>query len=270
MKNFKKIIATLACALLIWIAFFYFAHGYVILSFPTSYNTPEKVNLPQFQEVKVKTDDGLDLIAWYAPGKPGKPAVIFCHGNQANVSTYAFANKKYIDEGYPIYYVEYRGFGINPGKWSEKGFQKDVIAGWNFLKEKGHDKIILHGFSLGCAIAVDAATVLKPDALILEAPFLSMKHMFQIRPYVLLGSTLLKYPMRSDKKIDKVESPTLIIHGTDDMLIPFNNGEKLFGISSAKDKTFVPVDGAGHMLFNYNSIDIILKWVNDKYKKGEI
>jgi hypothetical protein len=47
-------------------------------------------------------------------------------------------------------------------------------------------------------------------------------------------------------KIGRIGTPTLIIHGQDDMLIPASDGWELHRSSAARDKRLVLIPGAGH------------------------
>lgn len=49
----------------------------------------------------------------------------------------------------------------------------------------------------------------------------------------------------NESKIHRIRSPLLIVHGTDDDVIPFSMGRQLFE-AAPEPKYFAPIDGAGH------------------------
>lgn len=217
----------------------------------------------EFEKINVHTSDGLDLMALYAAGDKSKPAILWNHGNAFDVWKMAFILQPYLEAGYCVYMTEYRGFAGNPGKFSEDGFIRDIAAGWDFLKLNGYDKIIVHGYSMGCAHSARFATICSPYALVLEAPFASFASMVRERigniPFI---KCFLKYKMQTTKYIRKVTSPTLILCGDSDEIIPMSQGISVFDMCGAKNKKCVVIPGATHRLFKSGSYDIILKWLS--------
>jgi uncharacterized protein len=75
----------------------------------------------------------------------------------------------------PILALDYRGYGKSHGRPTESGLYRDADAAYNYLLKTGFrpDHIILHGESLGTAVAVDLAARRPCAAVVLEAPFTS-------------------------------------------------------------------------------------------------
>jgi dipeptidyl aminopeptidase/acylaminoacyl peptidase len=217
----------------------------------------------QFEKVNVETSDGLRLMALYFPGDKLKPAILWNHGNAFDVWKLGFILRPYIDAGFPVYMTEYRGFGGNPGKFSEEGFIRDIAAGWDFLKSKGHDKIIIHGYSMGCALSARfAATVRQPVALVLEAPFETLAHMARHRKgNIPLIGLFLKYEMNTAKHAKGVSAPTLVIHGDADETVPIAQARAVYESAAAARKDFIIVPGGTHRLFKSGSYEIIMDWL---------
>ena len=79
--------------------------------------------------------------------------------------------------------------------------------------------ILLHGHSLGAAVAVALAGRIASIGLYLEAPFDSLAH--AVRLHVPLApSWLLRDTYRSDLRIPGGTEPVLIVQGTDDPVVP--------------------------------------------------
>ena len=138
------------------------------------------------------------------------------------------------------------------------------------LKEKfntnfENKNIIVYGESLGTAVAIDLAKDHKFAGVILESPFTSMlKLSRKYYPWAPTG-LLLKDKYETDKKINKVFSPILILHGRNDNIVPFEMGESLFKQAN-KPKYNYFIDNDDHMMdFNealVNSINQFIKNLN--------
>src|SRR5262249_3317690 len=101
------------------------------------------------------------------------------------------------------------------------------------------ERIIILGRSVGSGPAVHLAARRPVAGLILESPFLSAFR-------VITGIPLLpfdKFP--NYREIARVRCPVLIIHGTEDRVIGFWHGQKLFALAH-EPKRFFAVEGADH------------------------
>ena len=82
-------------------------------------------------------------------------------------------------------------------------------------------------------------------AVVLEAPYLSTVAVAQgIYPYVPVAWLMLD-SFRSDAVIERVRAPLLVLHGERDRVIPFAQGEALFGLANAP-KRFLRFPKGGH------------------------
>ena len=57
---------------------------------------------------------------------------------------------------------------------------------------------------------------------------------------------LIKDRYQSAARIADVKAPLLIVHGTNDGVVPYRFGKKLFELAKT-DKTFIEVPDAGHL-----------------------
>ena len=142
---------------------------------------PMLIGLSEMQPTLAESKDGLKLLSWHAKGKPEQPIVVYMHGNAGNIASRGHKVRPFLDMGFGVLLVGYRGFGINPGKPTEEGLYADARAALSILNKEGEPErpIILYGESLGTAvathIAAELASARKPvTALILEAPFPSI------------------------------------------------------------------------------------------------
>jgi fermentation-respiration switch protein FrsA (DUF1100 family) len=147
--------------------------------------------------------------------------------------------------------VGYRGYGNNQGTPSEKGLYDDASLALDFLSRTGitPDHWILYGESLGTAVSVEMAAAISEQspvaAVILEAPFSTMKDAAQSHyPWAPVG-LLLKDRFESIRKINKIVAPLLLFHGTADKVVPVELGRRLFD-AAIEPKTAHWINGAGH------------------------
>ncbi len=208
--------------------------------------TPDIAGLP-IQDVRIPTPDGQSLEAWYEPPRPGKPVVLYFHGQGGSLH---FGKWRYIrmhKEGVGYLALAYRGFSGSTGSPTEKGLFTDGLAAYDWLRAKGFaDKdIVLHGHSLGTGVATYVATQRPARALILEAPFTAASDVAAARYPFAPVAMLMKDHFASRDRIKDVHMPVLIAHGTADSSIPFAEGQKLYDLANAP-KTFVAMPGSEH------------------------
>lgn len=221
-------------------------------------------HLPRMREATATTCDGLDLLAWYAPGaEPGGRVLVFFHGNAGTLNERAEKLRPFLDAGMAVLALSWRGFSGNPGKPSETGLYRDADACFSLLPEYDHrpEDVVLYGESLGTAVATRCAVEYPIAALVLEAPPLSIVKMGQYRyPWLPVG-LLTKDRFETDRRIDKVRCPILIMHGRQDGVVPFEMGLALAELANGRAE-FLPVENGRHAdLHNYGSGEEVLAFL---------
>ncbi|WP_306141024.1 alpha/beta hydrolase [Roseibium sp. MMSF_3412] len=207
---------------------------------------PEDKGLQNVSVETVEMADGTTTTVWTAaPAEDGLPTVIYFHGNSSNLSGRWQRFKMILDSGYGLYAPTYRGYAGSEGSPSETAIISDALEHFDRAAAAG-TPIIVHGESLGTGVATAVAAE-RPDAglLVLEAPYTALVDMaFESYPWLPVG-LLMKDPMKTRERIGKVETPVLIIHGTEDSIIPVAHGERLFEYASDPRELLI-VEGAGH------------------------
>eukprot|EP00434_Breviolum_minutum_P036394 symbB.v1.2.032242.t3/scaffold3784.1/size51792/3 len=123
--------------------------------------------------------------------------------------------------------VEYPGYGVCPGRPTPEGVIANAHAALQFAHKTLKlplDRILVFGRSLGTGPAVTLASRFHLAGLILVTPFMSVKEVLRSR----LGS--LADMLTDDffdniSAIEDVKSPTLVLHGRLDDIIPVEHGE---------------------------------------------
>ena len=109
------------------------------------------------KKVNLITSDGLVLSSLFkGPSDKKTNTLIVFHGNAGHVGHRVDKFKAFLEEGFGLLLVEYRGYGENLGKPTEDGFYKDGIAALEFLSKQNISKqqTILYGESLGCGLGL--------------------------------------------------------------------------------------------------------------------
>lgn len=195
-----------------------------------------------------ETDDSLTLEGWYSPPETGNPVVLFFHGNTGDIGDRLFKMEPYIQAGYGVLLAGYRGYGGNPGDPSEEGLYRDARAWVKALHNQSifNPQIILYGESLGSGVAVQMAVEYQDvKGLVLEAPYTKLPDIGARQYPIVPVNLLMTERFESINKIGSVSVPVLIFHGTNDDVIPFAFGKRLF--EAARDpKHFIPFEGLHH------------------------
>lgn len=208
--------------------------------------TPADVGL-DFENVVFHTADDVRLHAWFVAGE-GDRTVLWFHGNAGNISDRVEALRELHEElDASVFLVSLRGYGRSEGRPHEQGTYLDARAALKALLEREEvdpDRVVFYGQSLGAAIAVDLATEHPPAALVLEAAFTSISDMARHHYRVPLGF-LVRTRYDTLSKISRVRAPLLLLHGTEDQVVPFEMSERIYAAAS-EPKRLHPVPGAGH------------------------
>lgn len=210
---------------------------------------PGAAGLPEMVTVEVRTEDGLALTGWYAPPRgPRHPTIMLFQGNAGSVAHRAHKARAFLDAGFGVYLVGYRGYGGNPGKPSESGLYLDARAALSWLTGRGvpHSRIVIYGESLGTGVAVQMAGEFADlAAMVLEAPYTRLP---DLAPgYVLspMADALMVDRYDSRAKIGKLTVPLLIVHGEHDGVVPVSMGRELL-VAATGEKEGVFLAQAGH------------------------
>ncbi|MBF0128592.1 MAG: alpha/beta hydrolase [Alphaproteobacteria bacterium] len=225
--------------------------------------SPQNAGVPEMREIRLRTDDNLDLVNWYRPAEDGKPTVLYCHGNAGNVSTRAFKARPFLDQGFGVILVGYRGYGTNPGKPSEEGLNTDAKTALRYLQQQGVplSRTVFYGESLGSGVAVHLASEHNPAALILEAAFTSTVDVASNTYWFVPVTHLMLDRFESVARIRNVAAPIFLLHGETDAVVPVELGRRLFDAApEPKEAAYFP--RAGHTdLYQHGAIPKILDFI---------
>ena len=199
------------------------------------------------QKVMEKVEvPGATFFLWKRAQGDG-PVVVHFHGNGEQVSYLGFLANEWADRGVSFVAVEYPGYPGTSGGPSEDGLIEASEAALEHLTtglEIDRSRIVLEGQSVGTGVAVALAARGWGTKLVLLSPYTSLPDVgAKAMPFVPVR-LLMRDRFNSESRASDVKVPTLIVHGTNDQVIPYELGERMSkAIAGAK---LLTIDKAGH------------------------
>ena len=183
--------------------------------------------------------------AWFMPVENARGVVLFSHGNGGALPDWIDAVIPFRDLGFSVLLYDYGGYGTSTGRASEQRCYADVRAMWKYLTETrgiAPGKILLFGRSLGGGVTAQLASETAPGAVILESTFTSISALAQEKVPVFPMRLLIWNRFNSISKVSQIHAPLMVVHSTEDTLIPFHHGRALFN-GANEPKRFLEIRG---------------------------
>ncbi len=159
---------------------------------------------------------------------PTKGAVFYFHGNKGNMDKCECEIPFFLELGYDVWTMDYRGYGDSKGTVSEPALKADALGVFKLVAAQvDPEPIVIWGRSFGSGIAASVAAEMKPKMLVLETPYWSLIDAARSK-YPVIPSFLFRYELPNHKFLPSVDCPIHLIHGTEDQKIPFHSSERLF------------------------------------------
>lgn len=225
--------------------------------------TPESVGLAGVVEREIVAPDGVRVLAWWGPARPGQPTILYFHGNAGAFAVRAERIRKYMARGYGMFMMTYRGFGGSGGTPSERANVADANRAYDELIGLGVQAgdIILYGESLGSGVAVQTAVEKSCAGLILDAPYTSLVDLARQHYPILPARLFMTDRYETDRYIGRVRCPLLVVHGEADDVIPVEMGRAIHAAAGGP-KQIVVLSGAGHSDHHlFGSYEAIHAWI---------
>ena len=194
---------------------------------------------------------GRRLSAWLgSAGAAARPLVLYFHGNAENLETLRrsglFAEFERI--GADLLAIDYPGYGRSAGSPSEAANLAAAEAALDWAKrERPGQRRTVAGWSLGAAVAIQLAARRPDDVdrLVLMSPWTALGTLAREHYPAFMVAALLREGYDSLAAAPAVRSPTLVIHGAADTIIPPGHGSALASALGGRAR-LVTVDFAGH------------------------
>jgi hypothetical protein len=231
-------------------SFFFYPHK-------IHYQTPADSGMI-YRSVQLREDAEPTLSAWFLPAKEERGVVLYLHGNAENISTHFRSVYWLPDEGYSVFALDYRGYGLSEGVPTFDGLQRDIERALEYLSLTAPDKLIVLGQSLGGAMAIPAVARSKYrqyiSGVIIDSAFSDFRAVTREKLELLFLTRILKWPLSGlvsnefrplDFVADLSPLPTLFLHGTEDTVVLPHHSEMLYQ-KAREPKNIWLIQGAGH------------------------
>ena len=227
---------------------------------PTGY-VPEPSLKPSMDVLLEPPEAKINVQKFDAPTDPPKGVVFYLHGNRGNIHLCLWEVKPFVDAGYDVWTMDYRGFGKSTGRLSEAALLADAQMVYKRIREEiDEEDIVVWGRSFGTGIAAYIASVNSPKTLVLETPYCSFPDaVCHSRPYV--PPFLLRYRLPTNEYLGYVDCTVHLIHGTKDEKIDFSSSQRLEKrcLELEMKVLFHPIQNGQHNLRPESDFEIVLK-----------
>jgi hypothetical protein len=186
---------------------------------------------------------------WLPQARADAPLLLYLHGARWDVRSSAHRMRRMHELGFAVLGIDYRGFGQSTDTLpSESMVYEDARAAWDWLaKQQPGAPRYVFGHSLGSAIAVQLASQVDDESgVLVEGSFTSVPDVVSSFKWGWLPvGPLITQRFDAGARVDKLGSPLLVVHGSNDSLIQPQLGRALYE-RAREPKRVVLVDGGSH------------------------
>ncbi len=212
---------------------------------------------PGAELLDLRASDGAPVHALYYPATEKRPTVVLFHGNGSTIGDDVDLADALHAHGLGVALVEYRGYGVSRGspKPSEPGLYLDAATTLDALEQRGvkKDRVVLWGLSLGTGVAAEMALRGRGAALVLLAPYTSIRAIASHYAPVFPTSLIVDEHFDTLAKAPKIQVPVLVIHGDTDEVIPVAMGKEV-AATFPKAKLIIVKGGHHNDLFAHAEV----------------
>ncbi|WP_394748768.1 alpha/beta hydrolase [Spongiimicrobium salis] len=247
MRRLKKVLKVLLIIYgLVTVMLYFFQEKLIFL--PTSLPSSHTYTFSEpYEELFLNAADGASLNALHFKKENPKGLLLYFHGNAGNLARWGTITTFFVDMGYDVLVMDYRTYGKSTGKLSEAALYADAQLFYDYALDRyPENKITVYGRSLGTGIASYIGSKNKPAQLILETPYYSLKEVAVKRFPFLPVKWLLRYQFPSFQYVQNVQCPITIFHGTNDAVVAYESGARLYDSIPIQEKKLYRIEGGSH------------------------
>jgi pimeloyl-ACP methyl ester carboxylesterase len=187
------------------------------------------------------------VCAWFRDGGRPGPALVLLHGNGENLETLRLSGslQAYSALGLPWLAIDYPGYGRSEGKATESRLVASATAAVDWMRRRHPDRsLVLSGWSLGAAVALQTATGTAVDGVVAMSAWTSLQEIGGEHFPAWMVRLFARDSYDSLTAAESIEVPVLVIHGALDSIVPVGHGRRV--AAALPDSRWVQVEGYGH------------------------
>lgn len=200
-----------------------------------------------FKEVNLSTDDGARLHALHFAQTDPKGVILYYHGNAGTLHRWGEVVQYHVGLGYDVVVMDYRGYGKSTGPRSQSSLLADAQQFYEYTRQHyAEDQITVYGRSLGTGLATYVASKNNPKRLMLETPYHDLKSLAQRYYPIFPVGLALRFNFKSNVYAQSVNCPIYIFHGTEDEVVPYRHGQRLYEVIPEGKAEFFTIPEGEH------------------------
>lgn len=239
------VIGLLAIYLLLGVGVFVFQERLIFLpeklpqDFRFDFDTP-------FDEHMVEMKDGAVINALHFKSQDPRGLIVYFHGNAGSLERWGEVVTPFVDLGFDVLIMDYRGYGKSVGERTHSAMLNDADELYDFaLNLTSEDSLVVYGRSIGSSFASYLGGKRNPSKVVLETPFYSLADVAKkVTP--LYPTALLRFNFKNFESLKSGNCPVYIFHGTKDRVVPFESGKRLYESLDPGRAEFIQVDDGYH------------------------
>lgn len=225
--------------------------------------TPARYGLT-YRDVSFKDAAGLTLRGWWIPGTR-HATVVMVHGWTTSRQEPMSKGRYLHDAGYNLLLFDLRGHGASDGDYTSFGWTEyqDAITAVRFARGLDEGPVALFGYSMGAAtVVMAAARGADVNAVVEDSGYSSLVDVIAssfslsthlpadpfVDPMLAIAQADLGFTPSAIRPIDdarRLTAPMLVIHSSDDRLVPLSQGLALYDAAGGPRELLV-VEGGTH------------------------
>ena len=197
----------------------------------------------------------------HLPEGESAPVVIGSHGllSDADSEKQIQLAEALLKEGIGYFRFHHRGCGTSGGELKDASLETrttDLLAAWDMLSRRKDvaRPFGLFGSSMGSATCINAWSAIRPAATVLVAPPVLPDTLGdEARLSAMMEETGLPesffanhFNMDFDERLPGLRN-VFVFHGTDDEVVPFDNGRQVYEMA-AEPKKLIALEGGDHRI----------------------
>jgi len=242
---------TIFWTIIIWIYTFFCSYLYI--------NQKSMIYFPDntdFEKCDILNDYKKENYNWtrFYLKEKSKNLIIHYHWNASSACENWYKKEVFEKTNNSIIFVEYSWYSNDNKEANIKNILNDVKNIKDYLEKNKYEKIMVYWRSLWTWRASYQANIWKVDKLVLITPYNSFTELVKMNYPIFPVSFLLTEKYDNKKWLENYKNELLIIHWTNDEVIPYELGKKLYDSLKTTKKDFLTIKWKWHNDLDTESI----------------